>query len=186
MKSILKFPLKIIAIIYLYVRPIFERVVGELQLSKIKHRGKNCKFDGYGIIIDASNLFLGDEVSIGRNFFIRATGCVSIGSYTHISRNVTIHTVNHNVKGNLLPYDLDEISSPISIGKFVWIGMNSSILSGVTIGDGAIIGMNSTITKDVQPGQIVVGSSQRCVGARDFEHTKILLDKQAFLKNKRY
>jgi acetyltransferase-like isoleucine patch superfamily enzyme len=46
----------------------------------------------------------------------------------------------------------------VTIGNDVWVGSNSTILSGVTVGDGACIGADSTVTKDVRPYAIVAGN----------------------------
>lgn len=164
------------------VQSKLDRALGAACLRTVEHRGRNCVFEGDGRIIDAPNLKLGDDVYIGRNFFIRASGGINIGSYTHISRNVTLHTVNHNINGSSLPYDRTEIAKPINIGRYVWIGMNCEILSGVTIGDGAVIGMGTTVSKDVAPGAIVVGAAQRVVGMRDEQHTTHLLANGQFLR----
>lgn len=159
-----------------------DRALGSACLSKVRHKGARCMFEGDGRIIDPDRLFLGDDVHIGRNFFIRASGEIHIGSNTHISRNVTLHTVNHNINGNLLPYDHTNVLKPIHIGNYVWIGMNCAVLPGVTIGDGAVIGMGAVIAKDVPAGSIVVGAAQREVGRRDFEHARRLAMDGQFLR----
>lgn len=159
----------------------FERMTGVVLLNKIKERGGNCVFEGFGRLYEPDNIKMGKHIFIGRNFFIRAAGGVEIGSYTHISRNVTIHTVNHNIEGELLPYDKTEKKKRIQIGKYVWIGMNVCILPGVTIGDGAVIGMGTIVSKDVSAGDIVVGSGQRVVGKRNESHTTKLLNENKFL-----
>lgn len=159
----------------------FEKMFGVVLLKKIKKRGGNCVFEGFGRLYEADNIKMGKHIFIGRNFFIRAAGGVEIGSYTHISRNVTIHTVNHNIEGELLPYDKIEKRKEIKIGKYVWIGMNVCILPGVTIGDGAVIGMGTIVSKDVKAGDIVVGSGQRVVGQRNESHTEELLNENKFL-----
>ena len=159
----------------------FEKMFGVVLLKRINQRGENCVFEGYGKLYEADNIKMGKHIFIGRNFFIRAAGGIEIGSYTHISRNVTLHTVNHNIEGELLPYDKTEKKKEIKIGKYVWIGMNVCILPGVTIGDGAVIGMGTVVSKDVQAGDIVVGSGQRIVGKRDEGHTTELLNKNKFL-----
>lgn len=167
---------------YVYFLSDFERAIGVIWLRKVNNKGARCIFEGGGRLIDPQKIVLGDDVSIGRNFFIRATGGLEIGSYTHISRNVTIHTSNHNVEGELLPYDNSVVSKPIEIGRYVWVGMNSCILPGVKIGDGAIIGMGTVVSKDVLPNQIVVGAAQRCVAYRDEEHARIRREDKKFLK----
>ncbi|WP_052708085.1 acyltransferase [Salinivibrio sp. KP-1] len=160
-----------------------DRFYGLACLSRIKNKRDNCFMEGKGVIYNPELISLGYSVSIGKNFFIRAGGKISIGDYTRISRNVTIHTVNHNISGTLLPYDRNDIKKDINIGKFVWIGMNVSILPGVTIGDGAVIGMGAIISKDVEPGDIVVGSVQRVVKKREKRHVDDLVTKSSYLKN---
>lgn len=46
----------------------------------------------------------------------------------------------------------------VRIGNDVWIGYQSTIMSGVTIGDGAVISANSTVVKNVEPYEIVGGN----------------------------
>jgi acetyltransferase-like isoleucine patch superfamily enzyme len=45
----------------------------------------------------------------------------------------------------------------------VWIGSNSTILSGVTIGDNAVIGAGSVVTKDIPENMIAVGTPAKAV-----------------------
>lgn len=184
MKSKLK---KVIIFVFramLRLDVFIDKFFGLACLSLINNRGKNCFIEGKGKFYKPNLISLGDEVSIGRNFFIRGGGKITIGSHSHISRNVTIHTVNHNINGSLLPYDRNDIEKDVSIGKYVWIGMNVCILPGVTIGDGAVIGMGAVITKDVKSGEVVVGSEQRVIKERNTAHTQKLIKSNSFLKNK--
>ncbi len=48
--------------------------------------------------------------------------------------------------------------SPISIGKFVFLGANTTILKGVEIGDTAVIGASSVVTGIIPPGVIAAGN----------------------------
>lgn len=172
--------LRFIANIHLRIIKKYEVVIAEESLKKLGINVK-VKLEGLGIIHDPNELIFGDNIFLGRNYFIRAAGKVSIGSYTHISRNVVIHTVNHNINGQSLPYDKTNILAPVTIGNYVWIGMNVCILPGVTIGDGAVIGMGTIVSKDVMPGDIVVGSAQRVVSQRDKQHTEKMLKTGSFL-----
>ncbi len=113
---------------------------------------------------------LGNNVHINANAFIRAEGGLSIGDNTHISRNLTLYTVNHDYQGKRLPYDECLVQKPVQIGRNVWIGMNVNIAPGVTIGDGAIIAMGAVISRDVAPLSIVGGAPQRELKQRDPDH----------------
>ena len=74
--------------------------------------------------------------------------------------NTVLATLGHG----LLPDERhDLIPKPIHIGKNVWIGSNSTILSGVTIGDNAVIGAGSVVTKDIPENMIAVGSPARVI-----------------------
>lgn len=81
-----------------------------------------------------------------------------IGNCCSIARNVTFCLGGeHNYKAiSTFPFENvndDKITSSskgdIVIGDDVWIGMNSTILSGVKIGKGAVIAAGSIVTEDV-------------------------------------
>lgn len=157
-------------ILYIYEKWFMNRISdawGHVHLKSIKNKGKNVKLVGYTRFLDPDNLILGDNVRIGYNCFLFCKGGLTIGDNTILSRNIIIYTGNHDYLGNAIPYNNQYIYKPVIIGKGVWIGMGVMITPGVRIGDGAIIGMGAVISKDVQDGEIVVGSQQRVVSNRD-------------------
>lgn len=82
---------------------------------------------------------------------------ITIGDGATIARGVKIYDGDaHKIidkNGNVL-----NPPKEITIGKHVWIGVNSVILKGVTIGDGAIIGAGSVVTRDVPAYAMVAGN----------------------------
>ena len=65
----------------------------------------------------------------------------------------------------------------IRIGNDVWIGNNSTIMSGIQINDGAVIAANSHVVKDVPPYAIVGGNPAQIIGFRfDDDIIEILLE----------
>ena len=54
----------------------------------------------------------------------------------------------------------------VVVGNDVWIGRNSTIMSGISIGDGAVIASNSTITKNVGSYEIWGGNPAKKIGDR--------------------
>jgi acetyltransferase-like isoleucine patch superfamily enzyme len=118
---------------------------------------------------------MGDNVKIYGNPF-RMFGtepwCVTLGNNVHITLDVVF--VTHD--GGTLIYrdqypDL-EITSPITVGNNVYIGMRSIIMPGVKIGNDCIIAAGSIVTKDV-PDHTVYGG----VPAKFIKTSKDYLDK---------
>lgn len=107
-------------------------------------------FTDYG-----KNIHLGKGVFINSGCKFQDQGGIFIGDGSLIGHNTVLATLNHS----LLPEERHNlIPKPIHIGKNVWIGSNSTILSGVTIGDNAVIGAGSVVTKDIPEDMIAVGS----------------------------
>jgi len=158
--------------LYAYERWIMYRIKaawGKVHLHNIKQKGKNVKLIGYSRFLNPENLILGNNIRIGYGCFFYCEGGIEIGDNSILSRNITIYSSNHNYLGEAIPYDNTYIHKPVKIGKGVWIGMGAMIVPGVEIGDGAIIGMGTVVSKNVAPGEIVVGMGQKVVSKRDLK-----------------
>lgn len=108
----------------------------------------------------------GKNITVGKNVFINACchfqdhGGVSLGDGCQIGHNVVFATLNHG----LAPEDCQTTyPAPITLGKNVWVGSNSTILQGVTIGDNAVIAAGAVVTKDVPENTIVGGVPARII-----------------------
>ncbi len=117
--------------------------------------GHAVRFNGVSTITGIERAKFGDNVHIGPNAFIVADGGLEVGSHTHIARNVTIYTRNHDYRGARLPYDDNDIFRPVIIGECVWIGVNVTILPGALIGSGAVIGGGSVVRGRVEPLAVI-------------------------------
>ena len=103
------------------------------------------------------------RITIGENVwvsFAASGGCyiqgingIEIGDNTIFAPGVKIISANHS-KSDLNKWDK---TSPIRIGKNVWIGANAVILPGVEIGDHAVIGAGSVVTHDVPSHAVAAG-----------------------------
>lgn len=102
----------------------------------------------------------GRNIHLGENVFINACcqfqdqGGIWIGDGCLIGHNVVFATLNHDLNP-----ERRQICIPKSIrlGKNVWIGSNSTILSGVKIGDNAVVAAGAVVSKDVEANSIVGG-----------------------------
>ena len=107
-------------------------------------------------------LIIGNNVTFTSDTQISCIDKVVIGDNCLFGRYVYISDNTHGTSDYsdlVIPPLERELSSkgPVIIGKNVWIGRCSTILSGVTIGDNAIIGANSVVNKDVPANSIVAG-----------------------------
>jgi acetyltransferase-like isoleucine patch superfamily enzyme len=167
----------------LWVSPLFRSVC--------KQVGTSLRIDCMPYISGKGNLVLGNRVrlsgkidilfagsdqptlSIGDNTFI-GHGCIfALRTGIAVGRDCLIaggtymadndgHPLNDERRARGEGPDLNQIR-PIVIGNRVWIGRGVTLLKGVQIGDGAVIGAGSVVRRNVQPYEIVAGSSKRCI-----------------------
>jgi acetyltransferase-like isoleucine patch superfamily enzyme len=107
---------------------------------------------------------IGEGTWIGAFTVIDASGGVTIGKGCDISSGV--HVYSHSsarrcVSGRAYP-TVDR--APTSIGDFVFIGANATILMGVTIGHHAVVGAGAVVVDDVADHAIVGGVPARRIG----------------------
>lgn len=106
------------------------------------------------------NIRIGRGVFLNFNCIILDVVAVTIGDGAQIGPGVQILTADHP-RDAALRRTGAEFGRPITIGKNVWIGGGALLLPGVSIGDDAIVGAGSVVTRDVAPGQRVVGNPAR-------------------------
>ena len=87
-------------------------------------------------------------------------GGVPLGDGCQIGHNVVLAPLTHGFP----PEDRrNTYPAPITLGRNVWVGSNSTILAGVTIGDNAIVAAGAVVTHDVAPGTVVGGVPARFI-----------------------
>ena len=152
----------------------------EYLRNNLKSCGRGVVFHGKIVMSNPEMVEIGDNVHIAENAYIASLGGLTIGSNTHISRNLVLYTNNHNYRGKALPYDEVLVKKPVSIGENVWICMNVKIVPGVNIGEGAVIGMGTTVNKDVPPLAIIGSPPFKILKYRDAKHYHKLKKEKQF------
>lgn len=138
--------------------------------------GRDCRIGDGAIMREGS--FCGRECVIGVNVDVQynvkighrvrilngthVTGGTEIGDDTFIGPGVMMANDNGIDPMNYTDRP-EERKAPI-IGKGVFIGVGAIILPGVVIGDRAKIGAGAVVTKNVDPGDTVVGVPARSIG----------------------
>jgi acetyltransferase-like isoleucine patch superfamily enzyme len=100
---------------------------------------------------DKTTLIIGKFCTLGKNIEIFL-------GYNHHTDWVTTSTFGKKGAGCT--------KGSVIIGNDVWIGKNTTIMSGITIGDGAIIEISSVVAKSIPPFCIAMGSPCRVVSKR--------------------
>lgn len=133
---------------------------------------------------DLVNLYgcrIGDDTKIGSFVEIQKNAHVGsrckISSHTFICEGVTIEDevfVGHGVmfindphpratSEGQLQTEADWVVVPTRVCRGASIGSGATILCGITIGEKAMIGAGAVVTRDVAPGETVVGVPARVV-----------------------
>lgn len=88
---------------------------------------------------------------------------ITLGNHVHITNGVQF--ITHDGGTLILRHrtpDL-EITGPITVGDYVYIGTRSIILPNVRIGNNCIIAAGSIVTKDIPDGNVVAGVPARVI-----------------------
>ncbi len=110
---------------------------------------------------------------------------VTIGAYSMLANNVSILGGDHNYNRVGIPiiFSGRAVLNETIIGKDVWIGAFSIIMTGIKIGDGAIIAAGSIVTKDVEAYAIYGGVSAKKIKDRFKNSEEVLAHKNMLSKN---
>lgn len=104
-------------------------------------------------ISDHVSIFVGREVTIGRNCIISSSLILDNPS----------HPLDADRRRNNQSIISQEIS-PIIIEDDAWLARESIVLKGVRVGRAAIVAAGAVVTDDVEPYSIVAGNPARRVG----------------------
>ncbi|MGY2066389.1 DapH/DapD/GlmU-related protein [Blastococcus sp. SYSU DS0619] len=155
------------------IRWAMRRLLNHLALNENVTVGERFRAGRRVVISSPHGLVIGNDVSIGPNTIIQVDG--AIGDYAMIGMGVQIvgrqdHAIDMvgvpMLKATWVGDRPATGRDGIRIGRDVWIGGASVVLSGVSIGDGAIVGAGSVVTHDVPPFGIVGGVPARTIGWR--------------------
>ena len=86
---------------------------------------------------------------------------ITIGEGCCITSGTVI--LSHFIKDDCMYY------GPVTIGKRVFIGINTIIANSIIIGDGALIGAGSIVTKDIPTKEVWAGNPAHFIKQRNIE-----------------
>ena len=124
---------------------------------------------------EGANLYIGSFCSIGAGIKIYLGG-------NHRIDWATTYPFGHINKDIFNKFDgkgHPKTNGDVIIGNDVWIGTNTTIMSGVKIGDGSVISNNSHVVKDVEPYSMVGGNPAKLI---KYRFSKDIIDNLLKLK----
>lgn len=128
---------------------------GSIELGARVSLGINVK-----IVAQAGRIVVGNDVHIGDGAIIVCRESIHIGDDSLIAEYVVIRDQDHET--GTRPIRLAGFrTSPVRIGRDVWVGCKASILRGVGIGDGAVVGAHALVRNDVPAGMLAAGVPAR-------------------------
>ena len=110
-------------------------------------------------------LSIGMGTIVGDNAILDARSGLTIGNNVNISSNVSIWSLQHDLRDPLFRCSTNKKLS-VEIDDRVWLGCNVIVLPGVHIGEGAVCCAGCVVTKDIEPYSVVAGIPATKVGDR--------------------
>lgn len=131
---------------------------------------------GHGALVREDNL-IGDDSSVGSGAHLEPGNRLGARTRVHSGSFLSSTTLGDDVfcgphvvftddPHPPCPRYLDCVGGAV-VEDGASIGARAVILPGVRIGAGALVGAGAVVTRDVAPGDIVVGNPARVVGRRD-------------------
>ncbi|WP_016798423.1 acyltransferase [Vibrio cyclitrophicus] len=162
------------ALIHVKIQRYNKSIIGSIRY--VPQGSGGVEFGG-----DLGLLKVGESCQIKSNSYFDCSGGISIGDYFHTGRGLTIFSTSHNWnKASKLPYDDEFIPKPVSIGNYVWLGANVTILPGTSIGNGVIVSAGSVVRGNIPDNVVIAGNPAEVVSYRDKEHVDKLVAHGSF------
>lgn len=131
---------------------------------------ENCRANDIGFVeVRASNSLVLDNVQIGEGAilcgFTHLTSDIRIGRHFHA--NIYSYVAHDCVIGDFVTFAPGVMcNGNVHVEDHVYVGTGAIIKQGTpdkprVIGKGAVIGMGAVVTKDVAPGETVIGNPAR-------------------------
>jgi acetyltransferase-like isoleucine patch superfamily enzyme len=140
--------------------------------------GKNPKIEKLALLGAKTFVEIGDDFHFGESATIAAGDSlpIYIGDQVAIARNTFIRTANHRFDDLNTPimfqghdFKIIEFKNKkysIVIEDDVWVGANSVVLSGAHISQGSIIAAGTVVSGFIPPYSIVMGNPGRVIKNR--------------------
>ena len=137
---------------------------------KIKSVGKNFRLGHHSEVLNPQYFEFGDHFFSGPFAFFGTNkyNPVKIGDYVMFGPRCIIQGGNHDItyQGFLYEGPTNSKYQEVKIENGVWVGCDTTIISGADIGEGAVIGAKSLVNKKIPPYVVAAGVPVRVIKPR--------------------
>jgi len=107
-------------------------------------------------------------IRIGNNVRLNGAGLqaasgITVGDDCILGSCTIVDTDHHAVEVERRRPGMLAATSPIVIGRNVWVAGAAAVLKGVAIGDDSVVGYGAVVSSDVPAGVVVAGNPARVV-----------------------
>ncbi len=163
---------------YLFQKIYNKFIYRQFLKRKLKSVGKNFRLGYYSEVLNPQYFSFGKHFYSGpfAYFGTNKNNPVEIADYVMFGPKCMIQGGNHNVAYEGYIYKnrrIDHMENTIKIGNGVWIGSNTTIISGAEIGEGSVIGAMSLVNKKTPPFVVAGGVPVKIIKPRFKSKTQI-------------
>jgi len=147
------------------VAPEFQVVIAVADSASRRQIADRCTARGLKFAsVQAPQAIQYDQVEIAEGAILCAgtivTSNVRIGRHFHL--NLNSYVAHDCVVGDFVTFAPNVCcNGNVTIEDDVYIGTGALLKPGITLGRGSVVGMGAVVTKNVAPGEIVVGNPAR-------------------------
>lgn len=111
------------------------------------------------VVMPGASVVIDNGAFLGRLCVVAAHDSVYIGADSMLAEMVSVRDHDHDPAST--PRSGHYLTSPVYIGREVWIGAKSSVLRGAAIPDGCVVGAHSLVNKPLEGRCLVAGVPAR-------------------------
>jgi acetyltransferase-like isoleucine patch superfamily enzyme len=116
------------------------------------------------------HIVIGNYCHIGRRNYFSSGESIVVKDFAFTGLDCHFLGCGHKIDSPLLPYISTGLTAgaPIEIGINCWLTTAVTVLEGVRIGHGSVVGTRSVVVEDLPPFSLAIGSPCRVVKRFDF------------------